>query len=73
MIIDSHCHLEYEPLSENLDGVVDRALKSGVKYFLTISTTDKSFDNWNPALILISHDIGFAYKIVDKIHVRRSD
>ena len=44
MIIDSHCHLEYEPLSENLDGVVDRALKSGVKYFLTISTTDKSFD-----------------------------
>ena len=25
MIIDSHCHLEYEPLSKNLDDVVDRA------------------------------------------------
>ena len=44
MIIDSHCHLEYEPLSKNLDDVVDRALKNGVKYFLTISTTDKSFE-----------------------------
>ncbi len=44
MIIDSHCHLEYEPLSKNLDGVVERALKNGVKYLLTISTTDKSFE-----------------------------
>ena len=44
MIIDSHCHLEYEPLSKDLDSVVDRALKNGVKYLLTISTTNKSFD-----------------------------
>ena len=44
MIIDSHCHLEYEPLSENLDSVVERALKNGVKYLLTISTTNKSFE-----------------------------
>ena len=43
MIIDSHCHLDYEPLSNNLDEVVDRAKKNGVKYFLTISTTNKSF------------------------------
>ena len=44
MIIDSHCHLEYEPLSKDLDSVIDRALKNGVKYLLTISTTNKSFD-----------------------------
>tara|TARA_B100000029_G_C17285653_1_gene855089 strand:+ start:204 stop:806 length:603 start_codon:yes stop_codon:yes gene_type:complete len=44
MIIDSHCHLEYDPLLKNLDAVVDRALKNGVKYLLTISTTDKGFD-----------------------------
>ncbi len=44
MIIDSHCHLEYDPLSKNLDAVVERALKNGVEYLLTISTTDKSFD-----------------------------
>ncbi len=44
MIIDSHCHLEYEPISSNLKGVVDRAIKNNVKYLLSISTTDESFD-----------------------------
>ena len=44
MIIDSHCHLEFEPLSKNLDLVVNRAQKNGVKYLLTISTTNKSFE-----------------------------
>ena len=44
MIIDSHCHLEYEPMSSNLKEVVDRALKNNVKYLLSISTTDESFD-----------------------------
>ena len=43
MIIDSHCHLEYEPLYNNLNEVVNRALENNVKYFLTISTTDASF------------------------------
>ncbi len=44
MIIDSHCHLEYEPLFSNLDDVLKRANKNNVKYFLTISTTNKSFE-----------------------------
>ena len=43
MIIDSHCHLDYEPLSKNLDEVINRAEKVGVKLFLTICTEDKSF------------------------------
>jgi TatD DNase family protein len=42
MIIDSHCHLEYEPMSLNLNDTISRANKDGVKYLLTISTTDKS-------------------------------
>ena len=45
MIIDSHCHLDYQPLFNNLDNVIKRANKNGVKYFLTISTTDQSFIN----------------------------
>ena len=44
MIIDSHCHLEYEPMSSNLKEVIDRAFKSNVKYLLSISTTDESFE-----------------------------
>ena len=44
MIIDSHCHLNYEPLSLSLKETIDRANKDGVKYMLTISTEDKSFE-----------------------------
>ena len=45
MIIDSHCHLTYEPMSSSLDETIKRANNDGVKYFLTISTEDKSFKN----------------------------
>jgi len=44
MIIDSHCHLEYEPLSFNLEKIISRANNDGVKSMLTISTTDKSLE-----------------------------
>ena len=43
MIIDSHCHLEHEPMGSNLKEVVERAVKNNVKYLLSISTTDESF------------------------------
>ena len=44
MIIDSHCHLEYEPMSSNLKDVIKRAIENDVRYLLSISTTDESFD-----------------------------
>ena len=44
MIIDSHCHLTYEPMSNYLKETINRANKDGVKYMLTISTVDKSFE-----------------------------
>lgn len=43
MIIDSHCHLDYEPMSSNLVDVINRARNDGVNFFLTISTEDKKF------------------------------
>ena len=43
MIIDSHCHLDYEPLNSNIKSVIKRAEDVGVKYFLTICTTNVSF------------------------------
>ena len=45
MIIDSHCHLTYEPMSSSLDETIKRANQDGIKFLLTISTEDKSFDN----------------------------
>ncbi len=43
MIIDSHCHLTYEPMSKNLEETIQNANRDGVKYMLTISTEDKSY------------------------------
>ena len=43
MIIDSHCHLDYSNLYDELDDVVKRATKNHVKYLLTICTTLESF------------------------------
>ena len=44
MIIDSHCHLDYEPMSSNLNKVIERAVLKNVKFLLSISTTDESYD-----------------------------
>ena len=44
MIIDSHCHLDYSNLFNQLDSVVKRAELNQVKYLLTICTTLKSFE-----------------------------
>ncbi len=44
MIIDSHCHLDYEPMYSNLKDVINRAKKSNVKFMLTISVTDNKYD-----------------------------
>ena len=38
MLIDSHCHLEYEGLAENQPDVLARARAAGVGGFLNIST-----------------------------------
>ena len=44
MIIDSHCHLDYPGLYENLDSVIDRARKKNVLKLLTISTKLESIE-----------------------------
>ena len=45
MIIDSHCHLTYEPMFSSLDETIKRANNDGIKYLLTICTEDKGFEN----------------------------
>ena len=57
MIIDSHCHLEYEPMSLALNETIARANKDGVKYLLTISTTDKSLNK----ILKITKDFNCVY------------
>ncbi len=45
MIIDSHCHLTYEPMFSSLDETINKANKEGIHSLLTISTEDKTFQN----------------------------
>ena len=42
-MIDSHCHLDHEPLLENIDEVIKRSKAVGIKKILTICTTLNSF------------------------------
>ena len=44
-MIDSHCHLDHEPLFNNLNDVIKRSKNNGIKKILTICTTLKSFEN----------------------------
>ena len=44
MIVDSHCHLNYEPMYSSLKEVLSRAKNNNVDYLLTISTVDKDYE-----------------------------
>ena len=42
-MIDSHCHLDHEPLISDLSNVIKRSKDVGIEKLLTISTSFKSF------------------------------
>ena len=42
-MIDSHCHLDHEPLVDNINEVLSRCKKEGINKVLTISTTLSGF------------------------------
>ena len=42
-MIDSHCHLDHEPLYSDLNNVIKRSKDIGIKKLLTISTSVESF------------------------------
>jgi len=54
MIIDSHCHLDFPELHDDLKGVLKRAKDNNVGYLLTICTTPESFKKIK--LIINKHD-----------------
>jgi TatD DNase family protein len=44
-MIDSHCHLDHEPLYNNLSEIINRSKSVGITKLLTICTTFDSFEN----------------------------
>ena len=51
MLVDSHCHIDFPDLHEDLDGVLDRAKAAGVGYLLCVSINLEDLKN----IIEISH------------------
>ena len=44
-MIDSHCHLDHEPLFSKINEVIKKSKDTGLKKILTISTNLNSFEN----------------------------
>ena len=44
-MIDSHCHLDHEPIYSNLKEIISRSKHTGIKKILSISTTLNSYKN----------------------------
>ncbi len=44
-MIDSHCHLDLEPIYSNLEEVINRCKSEGLKKILSISTNTQSYNN----------------------------
>ncbi|MCB1884548.1 MAG: TatD family hydrolase [Geminicoccaceae bacterium] len=53
MLVDSHCHLDFPGLKEDLQGVLARARRAGVQTMLTISTRLSTFQD---TLALVADD-----------------
>ena len=52
-MIDSHCHLDLEPLLSDLTNVIKRSKEVGIKKLLTIST---SYESFNRIIQIIEQD-----------------
>jgi TatD DNase family protein len=53
-IVDSHCHLDFDVLQDDIDGVIARAHEAGVHLMVSISTRVKKFDTIRA--IAVAHD-----------------
>ncbi|MDH3514539.1 MAG: TatD family hydrolase, partial [Gammaproteobacteria bacterium] len=51
-LVDSHCHLNFDPLNTSLDDVIRRARDNGVGHMLCVSVTLETF----PEIHAIAHD-----------------
>ena len=67
-LIDSHCHLNFEPLSADLPAVLTRAQANGVSHMLCVSVTLESF----PAVRAIAREHAHIYASVG-VHPNERD
>ncbi len=51
-MIDSHCHLDHEPMFSDLKNVINRSKDNGVEKILSICTTKDSFQKIKEIIML---------------------
>ena len=71
-MIDSHCHLDHEPLLSDLSNIIKRSKDIGIKKLLTISTTLESFERIKKIIKIdemIYGTIGIHPHETDKQHI----
>ena len=51
-MIDSHCHLDHEPLLSNINDIINRSKKVGITKLLTICTTLQSFEKIKKLILI---------------------
>lgn len=54
-LVDSHCHLDFDPLGIDLDGVLSRARAAGVGYMLCVSVVLEKFKEIQSITSKFSH------------------
>jgi TatD DNase family protein len=60
MLVDSHCHINFEPLSEDIDGVIQRAHDMGVEHMLCVSVNMEDY----PEVLALAKSYDFIYASV---------
>ena len=68
MLIDSHCHLEYDGLVERRDAVLEAARSAGVRGFLNISTRRSEWVK----VVATAHDVSDVWASIG-IHPHHAD
>lgn len=59
-LVDSHCHLDFEPLGSDVSAVLERARERGVNHMLCVSVTLEAF----PRVLGLAHEYAPVYASV---------
>ncbi|GMR05873.1 MAG: TatD family hydrolase [Gammaproteobacteria bacterium] len=60
MLVDSHCHINFDPLSEDTDGVIQRAHDMGIDHMLCVSVSMEDF----PQVLALAKEYDFIFASV---------
>ena len=60
MLVDSHCHINFEPLAEDTEGVIERAREMGVEHMLCVSVNMEDY----PQVLALAKAYDFIYASV---------